>query len=423
MEITYLKTWIFYAIIFRQLVDGAEEYFIAPTAWNYIKSLGQNMVFFGLVMSAFQISALASSPIIGRLADKFGDPRAIISISLFLKFAGYVIYTIPVSAYFPLAGRFIAGLSDGSIGVYFGQVVLYTPKKYRTQTFIIMDGVFTFGALFGPTVGVFLTFNTNILGWKINAGNSPGIVLAMLCFRQFFVSLWFPKEFGTAKVSDDDDMKSDSGDDVRDTDNWSVKPKYASLSTVSLLFHLVILGIFCSTVVTFYVPLLAHEHFHLKLTHVKLLFLANSLFSFTLFLSFYIAAKYYDETRLSIVLMIMQVSAISLLTCIAFSWDNALGVRGGYILLAYICLGMHFYSFSLCCSLLSKVTHPKVAAFYQASSVAALNFGYLLSRLISSYIFTQRSLLLFCLAQLLCWTFGAVWFALEFPNLREKMKD
>ena len=410
MEITYLKTWVFWVIALRDFIDGVDEYLIAPTAWYYVKSLGQNKTLFGIVMTAYQFSAILSSPIIGRLSDKFGHVKCIIVVSMFMKVVAYAIYSIPVSVYLPLTGRLLAGLTDGSIGVFFGQVTLYTPKKHRAQLFLILDGIYTLGTLFGPTIGVFLTFNVNILGWKIDAGNSPGIVDATIWFLLFLITLWLPKEFGTVKVTEDED--DEESNDV------CKQAKHGSYSTIFFIFYLVFLSLFYSNTVAVYVPLLAQDHFHLQFIHVKMLFFVCSLSSMALFLVFYIAARYYHETQLLICSMLMQVTAILLLTYIAFSWDSGLGVYGGYILLHYICFGLPFFSYSLGCSLLSKITHPNNAAFYQSSSLAALHVGFLLGRLIASNILAKTSLLCFCLAQFLCWTLGVVWFALEYSNLR-----
>jgi MFS family permease len=412
-QFTSLRPWIFCAIALRFFSDGAEETFIAPTAWNYIKSLGETITFLGLVLIAFQVGALLTGSIVGRLADRFGNIKRIIIISFAMKSAAYLIYLIPVSAYFPLAGRLLSGLADGSSGVYYGQVILYTPDRYRARVFIILDGMFTLGSLFGPTVSVFLTFNANILGWRINAGNSPGIVLALIWFVLMLNALCLPKEFGTKKTTDEDDY----GDDVLHTENSSDPASYGSRSTVCLLFYLVFLGLFFSTTATFYVPLLAQEHFYLQFGHVKLLFLVGRMFSMVVFLSYYVAVDYLHETHLLVCSMLMQVCAIFILTYFAFTWNSASGVDDGYMLMVYISLGMPYFSFSLSCSLLSKITDPKDAAFYQGSSFTALHCGIIVSRLISSFIFTKTSLLWFCLVLVVSWTFGVVWFILEYRNL------
>ena len=412
-----MRPWIFCAIAVRFFVDGSEEYFITPSAWYYIKSLGQTMTFLGIVLSAFPVGALSTGSMVGKFADKFGHIKSILLASFTIKVIANLIYSIPVSAYFPLAGRLLSGLADGSAGVYYGQIILYTPMKHRAPVFIFLDGMFTLGSLFGPTVSVFLSFNINVLGWKIDAGNSPGIVLALIWLVLLVNVMWLPKDFGTEKTTVDHD--SDDDDDVISAQSLTNSPSYASHSTVLLIFYQVFLSLFYSTTVTFYVPLLAQELLHLQLTEVKLLFLVSSLFSMVLFLLFYLGANYFHETQLLACSMVMQIIAISILTYFGFSWDNITGVYNGYILIAYICLGVPYYSFSLGCSLLSKVTDPNDAAFYQGSSFAALHSGFVVSRIVSSFIFTKTSILWFCLALILMWTLGAVWLIIEYRNLTQ----
>ena len=412
-----MRPWIFCAIAVRFFVDGSEEYFITPSAWYYIKSLGQTMTFLGIVLSAFPVGALSTGSMVGKFADKFGHIKSILLASFTIKVIANLIYSIPVSAYFPLAGRLLSGLADGSAGVYYGQIILYTPMKHRAPVFIFLDGMFTLGSLFGPTVSVFLSFNINVLGWKIDAGNSPGIVLALIWLVLLVNVMWLPKDFGTEKTTVDHD--SDDDDDVISAQSLTNSPSYASHSTVLLIFYQVFLSLFYSTTVTFYVPLLAQELLHLQLTEVKLLFLVSSLFSMVLFLLFYLGANYFHETQLLACSMVMQIIAISILTYFGFSWDNITGVYNGYILIAYICLGMPYYSFSLGCSLLSKVTDPNDAAFYQGSSFAALHSGFVVSRIVSSFIFTKTSVLWFCLALVIMWTLGAVWLIIEYRNLTQ----
>ena len=427
-QFTSMRPWIFCAIAVRFFVDGSEEFFITPSAWYYIKSLGQTMVFLGIVLSAYPIGAVLTGSVVGKFADKFGHIKFILLASFTMKVLGNLIYSIPLSAYFPLAGRFLSGLAEGSAGVYYGQIILYTPEEHRARIFIFLDSMYALGSLFGPAVSVFLSFNVNILGWKIYAGNSPGIVLALIWLVLLVNAMWFPSEFGTKKTIIDDDPDHDENndnddddvyyrDDIISTENLTDPPSYASRSTVLLIFYQVFLSLFYSTTVTFYVPLLAQELLHLQLVEVRLLFLVGSVFSMVSFLLLYLGASYFHETQLLAWSMLMQVVAIFIFTFFGFSWDNARGVYDSYILLAYICLGVQFFGFCLCCSLLSKVTDPNDAAFYQGSSFAALHSGFVVSRIVSSFIFTKTSVLWFCLALVIMWTLGAVWLIVEYRNL------
>ena len=188
-------------------------------------------------------------------------------------------------------------------------------------------------------------------------------------------------------------------------------------STILCLFYLTFFCFFYTTMVTFYTPLLASEHFHLQFTHVKVLFLNSSLFSLVLFLLLYIVAEYFDERKLIASLMFFQILAIAMLTYFAFCWENAsYSEINGYFLLVYICVGMPYFQFALSCSLLSKITHPDNAAFYQGSSYATLHLSYVSGRLIAGFIFTRTPLLCLSLGLTLSWFVGVLWFSLEFYN-------
>ncbi|XP_046848565.1 tetracycline resistance protein, class H-like isoform X3 [Xenia sp. Carnegie-2017] len=149
---TYLKPWIFFLAAFRYFMEGSEEFFIAPSAWFYIKSLGEDKVFLGIVLSAFPVAAVISLPILGKIADKYGNHRTIIIACFALKVASNVLYAVPISVYFPLFGRLFSGIAEGSAGVLNGKVIEYTSELYRAKVFLILDGLYTVGSLFGPAL-------------------------------------------------------------------------------------------------------------------------------------------------------------------------------------------------------------------------------------------------------------------------------
>ena len=417
-----MKTWVFAFIAVRGFQDGAEEYFVTPTAWYYIKSLGQTQTFLGLVLSAYCVSAILAGPSFGRLADKCGGHKRIIVFCYFLKVAGNLIYSIPVSAYFPLLGRFISGISTASNGLLFVEVALHTKKKHLARVFILLDGMFCMGAAFGPALGSFVTFNANILGWKIDAGNSPGVILATMWLCSTIVALFLPNDLGYDKTAMDKKMlvlQSDGERDFLPTEQDPInQPKLRFNAEISCLLYLTFWSMFFMTTTTYYVPVLALEHYHLLFIHVKLLFVASSMFGFVLFFSLYIATEYFDERKLLAFLMLMQIAAIALLTYIACSWDNV-SWNESYILIPYVCLGMPMVSFNLISALLSKIIDPKDAGFYQGICYAMFHLGFILGRTISSFIFAKTSLILYCLGLTFLWLVGALWFSFEYPKLVE----
>ena len=413
-----MKTWVFLFLGCRVFLDGAEEFFILPTAWYYIDSFGETKAFLGFVLSAYSISAVFVGPIVGRLADRFGKIKCIATTCFALHVVGNLVYSMPISAYFPLMGRFISGMGNAVAGVFYGQIALYTNEKYCAQVFIFLDGMFTLGAIFGPFISSVLLFNVDILGWEINGGNSPGIVLAIIWFIMLLVGLFLPKEIGKEKTSRGETTSVyDDKHDLLSKQNKADPLQRCWNSTILCLFYLTFFCFFYTTMVTFYTPLLASEHFHLQFTHVKVLFLNSSLFSLVLFLLLYIVAEYFDERKLIASLMFFQILAIAMLTYFAFCWENAsYSEINGYFLLVYICVGMPYFQFALSCSLMSKITHPDNAAFYQGSSYATLHLSYVSGRLIAGFIFTRTPLLCLSLGLTLSWFVGVLWFSLEFYN-------
>jgi hypothetical protein len=125
-----------------------------------------------------------------------------------------------------------------------------------------------------------------------------------------------------------------------------------------------------------YVPVLALNHFHLELIYVKLLFLNCTLFTLLVFILFSLALDYFDERKLFLVALSLQIAAILVLTWIRFDWNHITSAQN-YMLLLYICLGMPYFAFPFSNSILSNITDARNASFYQGVSYAALQSGIL----------------------------------------------
>ena len=202
MYLTSMKTWVFIFIGGRLFTEGMEECYITSTAWYYIDSFGETKQFLGVVLAAYSIACMVTAPLTGRLADRFGYIKCIIIFCQLMKFCGYVVYSISLSPYFPLFGRFISGIGNGAAGILFGQLALYTREKYRVQLVIFLEALYTTGTVFGAAFSNFMTFNRSILGWQIDAGNSPGIVLAVVSFVMLVLSLFLPSQLGDEILDD-----------------------------------------------------------------------------------------------------------------------------------------------------------------------------------------------------------------------------
>ena len=277
----------------RSFLAGFETYSIVPTAWHYIKSLDQTTFFLALVVSAYNFGAVIASPFGGFITDCVGKPRFFFICSCIVKVVAYIMYSVNLSAYFPLFGRFLSGLSDIGVVVLLGQITLQTDQKSRGSNFILLEAVYCLGSAFGPGLGAFVTFKASILGWKVDEGNSLGIVLSIIWLLFLIFLLLLPKniwkkpgaskEANTTSSDDEDEIKSSKSRKPTERlaeDCSELKPRNITGDTrIVFLLLLILSSESLSSTATFYVPLLALDHFHLQLIYTKLLFLNCTIFT------------------------------------------------------------------------------------------------------------------------------------------------
>ncbi len=164
VNFTSLNKLVFLYLSLRLFTDGVEEFIIQPTAWYYMKYLGETNAFLGLTVAAYSIGTLVFAPFIGFLEVKCQSSKAIVVMCGLVKLSGNLLYAIPINGYFPLFGRFLSGIGGGTIGVLYGAVTKCTAHENRAKTFLYFEGLYSIGSIFGPTIGSVLIFNLDILG-------------------------------------------------------------------------------------------------------------------------------------------------------------------------------------------------------------------------------------------------------------------
>jgi MFS family permease len=419
--------WITKFAFLRFFLTGCETYFVAPTAWTYIKFLHRTEIFLALVLSAYNFGAILAGPLSGLLTDRLGNPRFIFICSCVTKVLAYVIYSINLSVYFPLFGRLISGLSDVGLIVLLGQIALQPNKESRAGYFVLADGAYCLGTTFGPGLGSFITFRANIHGWQINEGNSPGIILTIIWLLFLIFSLLLPNDIWIATGAHNMELNSIYSEDENDKTSQSecnqeqrlTEKKPSIILWDSRVFCLLFL-VFCSEALsstsTFLVPVLASDHFHLQLIDIKLLFLNCTLFTLLVLICIHHALRYIEERKLFVVALLMQIIALSFLTSLAFSWNQVTDVQW-YIMLLYICLGMPYFAFPLANSILSKIIDPRNATFIQGLSFGTLESAIVINRVVISFVFTKMSLLCYCFGMVILWSAGIIWYGTLYKRM------
>lgn len=407
MQERFTKSWIFIFTTIRFFVSGVEEYIIMPTVWLYIRSLGGSKIFLGVVISIYSIAALIFAAVFGALSDKFRRPKALLIICHLARLSGNAIYSIPVSKYYPLLGRFLCGMSAASDGVLYGEVVRITGQgNERAKAFLFLEGVYTLGAAFGPILASFLTFKLDIFGWQINEGNSPGFVMAIVWINIVILTFWLPSNFEEDRHCCPLFVDQNDNNTISEKKNMATNLlSYHRRIKISCLLYLIFLTWFLTSVVTFYTPMLAMELFHLQQLHVTLLFGNGTLCLIVFYIALYIAADYFDERNLLVITVFLQVIPIIVLFIFSLFW-RSVPQELSYLLIIYICFGISYSSYSVACSLLSKIADRDKASFYQGLSITFLHVAGIAGRIIPSFIFSKIALILFALGLGFLWALG-----------------
>jgi MFS family permease len=84
------------------------------------------------MLSTFNVSAMIGGPLFGRIVDWVGHQRLVFLFTCWLKVVSYILYSINISAFFPLVGRLVSGLgTGGAIAIILGQVAIQTEVEDR----------------------------------------------------------------------------------------------------------------------------------------------------------------------------------------------------------------------------------------------------------------------------------------------------
>ena len=418
INFTSLDNLVFIYLSFRFFFDGVEENAIQPTAWYYMKTLQESNTFLGLTLASYSAGTLIFGPFVGALDVKLADlSKQIITIGGLVKLFGNVLYSIPVNGYFPLFGRFLSGIGESTVPVLYGAVARGTTNENRADAFLYLMGLYFAGQVFGPALGSIFTFNFNIYGWQINAGNSPGVIMMIVWCFLLAITVFLPSNLtGNAEEKRSREIIGeriiDSSKSFSGTNNISRPP-----SVVFSLYYFSFVVVIFYTVVSFYVPLLAAHHLGLGLLHVKLIYINSSLCVFILFVCTPLLLRIMSEKNLLFFGMISLMVTTFILLYFAVFWNTTLSVNAAYLLLlAMFILEGNAVNFTLIGSLLTKLTPVSSASFYQGINYTVLHSSFLVGRVIGGATFAKLPMMYTCLGLTICWLIAIIWFRFENKN-------
>jgi MFS family permease len=124
---------------------------IIPIIYAYSKKFGLSDFENGLLFATYSVCQFVSTPIIGRLSDKYGR-RPMLLVSIAGTTLSFFIMAFAPSAAFLFIARSLDGLTAGNIPVAFAVISDSTSPEERSKAFGIVGATFNFGFVFGPAI-------------------------------------------------------------------------------------------------------------------------------------------------------------------------------------------------------------------------------------------------------------------------------
>ncbi len=149
MVSTFRTNRTLFIIVLIALVNMLGYGIVIPILYAYSKKFGLSDLQNGFLFALFSICSFLSTPIIGRLSDKYGR-RPLLVISIFGTVVSFFMQAFAPNAAFLFIARALDGLTAGNIPVAFAVISDSTKPEDRPKAFGFVGAAFSFGFVFGP---------------------------------------------------------------------------------------------------------------------------------------------------------------------------------------------------------------------------------------------------------------------------------
>lgn len=153
---------------------------VIPLLYGYSKKYGLSDFQNGLLFASFSICQFISTPIIGRLSDKYGR-RPLLIVSIIGTALSFLTMAFAPNFWFLFLARAIDGLTAGNIPVAFAVISDLTKPEERAKAFGKVGAAFSFGFVFGPAISALTVGFGSAVPFLI-AAVITGIAVAMTYF-------------------------------------------------------------------------------------------------------------------------------------------------------------------------------------------------------------------------------------------------
>ncbi len=133
------------------LVDVLGLTIVLPLLAHYAEDFGASPLTATLISSCYAACSLVSSPILGRLSDRYGR-RPLLLVSQVGTFIGFLILANANALWLVFLGRILDGVTAGNLSLAQAYISDHTAPQDRTKAFGIIGIAFGIGFMFGPVI-------------------------------------------------------------------------------------------------------------------------------------------------------------------------------------------------------------------------------------------------------------------------------
>jgi len=137
------------------LVDVLGFTIVIPLLGLYAEKFGASKLVATTIVSVYAVCSLVSTPIIGRLSDRFGR-RPLLLVSQAGTCAGFLVLGNATALWMVFAGRILDGITAGNLSTAQAYISDHTAPENRAKAFGVIGVAFGIGFMFGPWLGGWL---------------------------------------------------------------------------------------------------------------------------------------------------------------------------------------------------------------------------------------------------------------------------
>lgn len=163
------------------LVDVFGFAMVMPLLGFYAEEFGASPLTATLIVSTYAVCSLISSPILGRLSDRYGR-RPLLLISQAGTCIGFLVLGYAGSLWMVFVGRILDGVTAGNLTLAQAYVSDHSAPEQRTKAFGLIGIAFGIGFLFGPFISGELAQYGHHVPFLMAAGLS---LLSIFCTYTF----------------------------------------------------------------------------------------------------------------------------------------------------------------------------------------------------------------------------------------------